>query len=95
MLVETITGIQTVKASALEPSMAKRWDDQLAAYVSASFKTQNLASWAHEGINLTSKLINAATLWYGAHLVMNNDLNGAGLTVGQFIAFNMFAHHCG
>ncbi len=86
MLVETVTGIQTVKASALEPSMAKRWDDQLAAYVSASFKTQNLATWAHEAINLIGKLINAATLWYGAHLVMNNEL-----TVGQFVAFNMFA----
>jgi ATP-binding cassette, subfamily B, bacterial HlyB/CyaB len=86
MLVETVSGIQTVKASALEPSMAKRWDEQLAAYVSASYKTQNLASWAHEGISLTGKLINAATLWYGAHLVMNNELS-----VGQFVAFNMFA----
>lgn len=86
MLVETVTGIQTVKASALEPSFAKRWDNQLAAYVSASFKTQNLASVAHEGINLIGKLVNAATLWYGAHLVMDNQL-----TVGQFVAFNMFA----
>ena len=29
LLVETITGVQTVKAGALEPMMAKRWDDQL------------------------------------------------------------------
>ncbi|HEX2544001.1 MAG TPA: type I secretion system permease/ATPase [Ramlibacter sp.] len=86
MLVETVTGIQTVKASALEPSFGRRWDNQLAAYVSASFRTQNLATWAHEGINLIGKLVNAATLWYGAHLVMNNEL-----TVGQFVAFNMFA----
>lgn len=86
MLVETVTGIQTVKASALEPSFGRRWDNQLAAYVSASFKTQNLATWAHEGVNLIGKLVNAATLWYGAHLVMNNEL-----TVGQFVAFNMFA----
>lgn len=86
MLVETVTGIQTVKATALEPSFAKRWDTQLAAYVSASFKTQSLASVAHEGVNLIGKLVNAATLWYGAHLVMNNEL-----TVGQFVAFNMFA----
>lgn len=86
MLVESITGIQTVKASALEPSFGRRWDNQLAAYVSASFKTQNLASWAHEGVNLIGKLVNAATLWYGAHLVMDNQL-----TVGQFVAFNMFA----
>ncbi|HEX5374076.1 MAG TPA: type I secretion system permease/ATPase [Aquabacterium sp.] len=86
LLVETITGIQTVKANALEPAMARRWDNQLAAYVSASFKTQNLATWAHESINLIGKLINAATLWYGAKLVMDHEL-----TVGQFVAFNMFA----
>ena len=86
MLVETVTGIQTVKAAALEPAFGKRWDAQLAAYVTASFKVQNLASVAHEGVNLVGKLVNAATLWYGAHLVMNNEL-----TVGQFVAFNMFA----
>ncbi|WP_354441181.1 type I secretion system permease/ATPase [Ottowia thiooxydans] len=86
MLVETITGIQTVKASALEPTFARRWDSHLAAYVSAGFKAQNVASWAHEGVNLIGKLVNAATLWYGAHLVMSEQL-----TVGQFIAFNMFA----
>jgi ATP-binding cassette, subfamily B, bacterial HlyB/CyaB len=86
MLVETVTGIQTVKATALEPSFGKRWDNQLASYVSASFKTQNLATVAHESVNLIGKLVNAATLWYGAHLVMDNAL-----TVGQFVAFNMFA----
>jgi subfamily B ATP-binding cassette protein HlyB/CyaB len=86
MLVETITGIQTVKASALEPGFGRRWDNQLAAYVSASLRTQNLASWAHEGVNLIGKLVNAAMLWYGAHLVMNSAM-----TVGQFVAFTMFA----
>lgn len=86
LLVETVTGIQTVKASALEPAIAKRWDDQLAAYVSASFKTSTLASYGHEGINLIGKLISAATLWYGARLVMDQQLS-----VGQFVAFNMFA----
>jgi subfamily B ATP-binding cassette protein HlyB/CyaB len=86
MLVETVTGIQTVKAGALEPSFAKRWDQQLAGYVVASFKVQNLASLANESIGLIGKLINAALLWWGAHLVMDGQLS-----VGQFIAFNMFA----
>jgi len=86
MLVETVTGIQTVKASALEPKFGRRWDNQLAAYVSASFKTQNVAALGHESISLIGKLVNAATLWWGAHLVMD-----AQLTVGQFVAFNMFA----
>jgi subfamily B ATP-binding cassette protein HlyB/CyaB len=86
LLVETITGIQTVKASALEPAIARRWDNQLAAYVSASFRTQALASYGHEAISLIGKLIGAATLWYGARLVMDQQLS-----VGQFVAFNMFA----
>jgi subfamily B ATP-binding cassette protein HlyB/CyaB len=86
LLVETVTGIQTVKASALEPQMARRWDEQLAAYVSASLRTQTLAQYGHEGINLIGKVVNAATLWYGAHLVMDGSL-----TVGMFVAFNMFA----
>jgi subfamily B ATP-binding cassette protein HlyB/CyaB len=86
MLVETVTGIQTVKAGALEPSFGRRWDNQLASYVAASFRTQTLANWAHEAVGLIGKLVNAATLWYGAHLVMDGQL-----TVGQFVAFNMFA----
>ncbi|HQZ03827.1 MAG TPA: type I secretion system permease/ATPase [Thauera sp.] len=86
LLVEAVSCIQTVKASALEPSMARRWESQLAAYVSASFRTQTLAGFGHEGFNLIGKLVNAATLWYGAHLVMAGQM-----TVGMFVAFNMFA----
>ncbi len=86
LLVETVTGIQTVKAGALEPQLARRWDNQLAAFVAASFKTNALATFAHEGVGLIGKLVGAATLWYGAHLVMDGSL-----TVGMFIAFNMFA----
>jgi ATP-binding cassette, subfamily B, bacterial HlyB/CyaB len=86
LLVETVTGVQTVKAGSLEPQMARRWDQQLAAYVAASFKVSTLASYGHEGINLIGKLVNAATLWVGAHLVMDGTLS-----VGMFVAFNMFA----
>ena len=86
LLVETITGIQTVKANALEPALAKRWDDQLAAYVAASLRTSTLASYGHEGINLIGKIVSAVMLWYGARLVMDQQLS-----VGQFVAFNMFA----
>ncbi len=86
MLVETVSAIQTVKAAALEPGFARRWEQQLAAYVRASFQTQWLAAMAHEAVNLIGKLTGAATLWFGAQLVMDNSL-----TVGQFVAFTMFA----
>ncbi len=54
--------------------------------MSASFRRKRSPASAHEGINLIGKLVGAATLWYGARLVMDNEL-----TVGQFVAFNMFA----
>jgi subfamily B ATP-binding cassette protein HlyB/CyaB len=87
LLVESITGVQTLKASALEPAFARRWDQQLAAYVSASFRTQTLATGAHEAVSLVGKLVSAAVLWFGAHAVMEQQL-----TVGMFVAFTMFAN---
>ncbi|MFT3818081.1 MAG: type I secretion system permease/ATPase [Rubrivivax sp.] len=87
LLVESITGVQTLKAGALEPAFARRWDRQLAAYVSAAFRTQTLATAAHEVVNLIGKLVSAAVLWFGAHAVMAGDL-----TVGMFVAFTMFSN---
>jgi subfamily B ATP-binding cassette protein HlyB/CyaB len=85
-LVETINGIDTLKSMAVEPQVTRRWDDQLAAYVSASFKTQNLSTLAHESAALIGKLVTVITLWLGARLVIDGEL-----TVGQLIAFNMLA----
>ncbi len=85
-LVESINGIDTLKAMAVEPQMTRRWDKQLAAYVAAGFKTSTLATLAHEGVKLIGKLVTVATLWLGARLV----IDGA-LTLGQLIAFNMLA----
>jgi ATP-binding cassette, subfamily B, bacterial HlyB/CyaB len=87
LLVESISGMQTLKATALEPAFARRWDQQLAGYVAASFRTQTLAGNAHEAVNLIGKLVSAAVLWFGAHAVMNQEL-----TVGMFVAFTMFSN---
>lgn len=85
-LVETITGIDTLKSMAVEPQVSRRWDDHLAGYVSASFKAQNLSALTHESAALIGKLVTVATLWLGARLVIEGEL-----TVGQLIAFNMLA----
>ena len=50
LLVEAVTGIQTVKASALEPAMARRWDNQLAAY-SINVAADVVTEYAGEGID--------------------------------------------
>jgi subfamily B ATP-binding cassette protein HlyB/CyaB len=85
-LVETVTGIDTLKSMAVEPQMQRRWDAQLAAYVSAGFRSATLSTLAHESTNLIGKLVTVGTLWLGAKLVIEGQL-----TVGQFIAFNMLA----
>ena len=85
-LVEAVNGIDTLKTMAVEPQVTRRWNQQLAAYVDASFKTQNLSNIAHESVALIGKLVTVGTLWLGARLV----IEGA-LTVGELIAFNMLA----
>ncbi len=85
-LVETVSGIDTLKSMAVEPQMTRRWDNQLAHYVSASFRATVLSTFAHEGVNLIGKLVVVGTLWLGARLVIEGEL-----TVGQLIAFNMLA----
>jgi ATP-binding cassette, subfamily B, bacterial HlyB/CyaB len=85
-LVETISGIDTVKAMALEPLWTRKWDSQLAAYVASSFKTATVSTLANGGVSLISKIVTVITLYVGALLVIDNKLS-----VGQLIAFNMLA----
>lgn len=85
-LVETVHGIETVKAMAVAPQITRQWDKQLAAYVSASFRVSNIANWGSQAVSLIQKIVVVATLWLGAKLV----IDGA-LTIGGLIAFNMLA----
>ena len=45
-LVESITGMQTVKSLAIEGSMQKHWEDYLGNYVKSSFNLANLSNIA-------------------------------------------------
>jgi len=85
-LVETVNGIDTVKSMAVEPQAIRKWDNQMAAYVAAGFKTQTLSTIANESVSLIGKLVTVATLWLGARLVIDGQLS-----VGELIAFNMLA----
>src|SRR5580765_4203690 len=85
-LVETLSGMDTVKAMAVEPRWRQRWDQQLAAYVSATLSTTNIGLVASGSVSLVSKLVTAAIMWMGALLVIDNRM-----TVGELVAFNMLA----
>jgi len=85
-LVESISGAETLKSMAVEPQMQRRWEEQLAGYVSASFKATNLGNIANQSAGLVNKIVTVLILWVGATLVIGGDMS-----VGQLIAFNMIA----
>jgi subfamily B ATP-binding cassette protein HlyB/CyaB len=85
-LVESVAGAETLKAMAVEPQMQRRWEEQLASYVAASFRVTSLGNVTSQTVQLISKLVTAATLYFGAKLVIDGDL-----TVGELVAFNMLA----
>jgi len=85
-LVESVTGVETLKAMAVEPQMQRRWEEQLAGYVAASFRVISLGNTASQTVQLISKLVTAAILFYGAKLVIDGSL-----TVGELVAFNILA----
>ena len=85
-LVESVTGIETLKAMSVEPQSQRRWEEQLAGYVGASFRTANLGNIAGQATQLVSKITTALTLYFGALAVVDGALS-----VGQLVAFNMLA----
>ncbi len=86
-LVESVTGVQTVKSLALEGSMQKRWEDHLAKYVNSSFNLSNLSNILGGLSGMLQKLMTISILYMGVTLVLEGKLS-----VGQLIAFQMFAN---
>ncbi len=85
-MVETITGIETLKATATEPRFIRSWDDKFARFAHASFEVAHLGNLYSQATSFVSKLAILGILWFGAHEVMTNAL-----TIGGLIAVNILA----
>jgi subfamily B ATP-binding cassette protein HlyB/CyaB len=85
-LVETVTGIGTLKSMAVEPQMREKWEKQFAGYIQTGFAVTRLANWGNHLIQIVSKLTTVAILYFGAKAVIAGDLS-----VGSLVAFNMLA----
>lgn len=85
-LVESISGVQTVKSLAIEGSMQKNWEDNLGKYVHSGFKLSNMANISGAITGTLQRLMTITILFIGVKLVIENKL-----TVGQLIAFQMLA----
>lgn len=85
-LVESIVGVQTLKAAAVEPAMQAQWEEKLAAYVKTAFDASMFSAGGQNAIQYINKLVTAGLLYFGAKAVMDGEL-----TVGGLIAFNMIS----
>jgi ABC-type bacteriocin/lantibiotic exporters, contain an N-terminal double-glycine peptidase domain len=83
-LMETLSGAETIKATAIERPMRLKWERQYAKALDVRYR----ATIFNALMGLVSHLLSATTsiviLWVGANLVLSQEL-----TIGQLIAFNM------
>ncbi|MBQ4824537.1 type I secretion system permease/ATPase [Leisingera sp. HS039] len=87
-LTEMLTGVETVKALALEAQMIRRWEYQTRDFVLSNYKVQRLMQLSNTLVQAIQKLTMVLVLWIGARKVI-----GLELSIGQLIAFNMMANH--
>ncbi len=85
-LVECVTGVQTVKSLAIEGAVQNKWENALGNYLKASFKLSNMGNVAGAFCSLIQRAMTISVLYFGVRLVIENKL-----TIGQLIAFQMFA----
>ena len=85
-LVESITGVQTVKSYALEPKFEKKWGELQADYVKASYKTSMVSATAGTTGQFIQKVFDLLILFFGAKAVMDGNFS-----VGQLVAFRMLS----
>lgn len=86
MLVETIHGMRTVKALAIEPTQRKDWDQRSAEAITMHFRVGRISITGNAITDFLGKLLPVVIIVIGAQGVFDQTL-----TVGSLIAFQMIA----
>ena len=85
-LIETLGGIQTVKAQHFELNSRWRWQERYSGQIAEGFKSVVLGSSAGEIGNFLNQLSSLLIIWVGVYQVVSGDLS-----LGQLIAFRIIA----
>ncbi len=85
-LIESIGGIDMVKAMAIEQPMQDKWEGLFGQFLKSQYRSQKLEQTFGAVGGALGVLSNVTLLWYGSTLVLEGTL-----TVGEFMAFNMLA----
>jgi ATP-binding cassette, subfamily B, bacterial len=85
-LVETVTGIQAVKAHVAEPQARRRWEGLFARYIRTSFKATTISNIGNNIGDFLTNFSYLIILWFGARQVIDQKL-----TIGALVAFQMLS----
>ncbi|MDJ0675012.1 MAG: peptidase domain-containing ABC transporter [Calothrix sp. MO_167.B42] len=83
-LIEALSGIRTIKSTAVEQTVRWHWEELLNQEVKTNFSGQVIRNRLQIFSNSIEALATSVLLWFGAWLVIQNQL-----TIGQLVAFNM------
>lgn len=83
-LVESLTGISTIKSLNIEQTVRWRWEDRFTQSLRAFFSGQVIGGFFQLFSSGIETIATTAMLWFGAWLVIKGEL-----TIGQLVAFNM------
>jgi HlyB family type I secretion system ABC transporter len=87
-LIEALTGVRTIKSVAVEQTVRWHWEGLLNKAIRTTFSGQVISNSLQIFSNIIEAVATTALLWYGANLVIQNQL-----TIGQLVAFNMLLGH--
>ena len=87
-LIQSLTGISTVKSLAVEQTVRWRWEEFLNKSIRKNFSGQIISNRLQIFSLTIESLVTTGLLWFGAWLVIQGEL-----TIGQLVAFNMLIRH--
>ncbi|MBW4634108.1 MAG: peptidase domain-containing ABC transporter [Iphinoe sp. HA4291-MV1] len=83
-LIQSLTGIRSVRSMAIEQTVRWHWEEQLNNLIRKMFSGQVIKNQLQIFSSTIQSLVTTGLLWFGAWLVIQNQL-----TIGQLIAINM------
>ena len=83
-LIQSLIGIRTIKSMAVEQTVRWQWEELFSKSVKKSFSGQVIGNTLQTFSLTIETVVTTALLWFGAWLVIQNEL-----TIGQLVAFNM------
>ena len=91
VLIEALTGIETVKAVAAEPVMQREWENAVAASARINGRTRFWSGFAGSGTMLVQQGVSIVVILWGVYLVAEGRISVGGLIAANILAGRVLA----